>query len=169
MRDPNETRVLPALGVVRRPGLATFSVERDLVTNAAIERWLCTTSRTMRGWRAGLPQEPATGLTFEEADAYARWCGMRWPTEEEWEAAAAGALASTGLSDVGARGLCQLWEWTSTPMKNGTVVRGGPYRDRREQGGAVAHRSWEDTGGPDVAFRCVIEGEPTVMTRTRPG
>ena len=45
-----------------------------------------------RGLRvpAGAPDEPATGITIDEARQYAEWAGKRLPTMQEWEKAARG-------------------------------------------------------------------------------
>ena len=78
------------------------------------------------------PAEPVCHISFYEADAFARWAGMRLPTEFEWEIAAsslknAGAAGSNLLESrtyhprAGSRqtGLQQVfgdaWEWTSSP------------------------------------------------------
>ena len=82
---------------------------------------------TMNGIKEVDPAEPVCHVSFYEADAYARWCGARLPTEEEWEVAAV-RMPSRGtfLEDYvfrpqAARGegnqqmFGDVWEWTASP------------------------------------------------------
>lgn len=48
-------------------------------------RWMIY---TLSGWRELDPAEPVCHVSYYEAAAYARWRGMRLPTEFEWETAA---------------------------------------------------------------------------------
>jgi ergothioneine biosynthesis protein EgtB len=76
---------------------------------------------TLHGEHPLDPARPVTHLSLYEADAYARWCGARLPTEDEWEFAARLAGIEAGSLHPGAAagdGLAQMfgacWQWTSS-------------------------------------------------------
>jgi ergothioneine biosynthesis protein EgtB len=89
------------------------------------------------------PDAPVVHISYYEADAYARWCGRRLPTEAEWEAAAAAvpirgnfldselfqpvaaADAEAPLSQI----FGDVWEWTQSAYL--------PYPGYRPLPGAV--------------------------------
>jgi ergothioneine biosynthesis protein EgtB len=81
---------------------------------------------------------PVTHISYFEADAYARWAGMRLPTEAEWEVVArtqpvAGRFVDADLlqphSD-GVTGMQQVfgdvWQWTQSPYTAYPGYRAGP-------------------------------------------
>ena len=85
-------------------------------------------SHTLSGLRPIVDHEPVCHVSYFEADAFARWAGVRLPTESEWEIAS-GAVDPTqgsfvescvfhpGVAEAGA-GLQQMfgeaWQWTSS-------------------------------------------------------
>jgi ergothioneine biosynthesis protein EgtB len=97
---------------------------------------------TLAGEQALHPNAPVCHLSYYEADAFARWAGVRLPSEAEWEVAAAGMpLAGNLLNNEqlhprppgDASGLKQLfgdvWEWTASAY--------GPYPGFRPAQGAL--------------------------------
>ncbi len=72
------------------------------------------------------PHAPVTHLSHHEADAFARWTGLRLPTEPEWEVAArehplAGRYVDSGLCHPGADAgagpqqfFGDAWQWTQS-------------------------------------------------------
>ncbi len=84
------------------------------------------TEFTLAGEAPVDPAAPVTHLSYYEADAFARWCGQRLPTEAEWEVLAAeapmtGRFVEGGLLHPGAAGDGELqlygdaWQWTQSP------------------------------------------------------
>lgn len=82
---------------------------------------------TMNGMQAVEPNDPVCHISYYEADAFARWAGVRMPTESEWESASEhisieGNFAETGrFSPMAASpdgSLSQMfgdvWEWTNS-------------------------------------------------------
>ena len=64
---------------------------------------------------------PVRHISWYEADAYARWCGVRLPTEQEWEAAAVDPRMHNVADSV--------WQWTGSAYL--------PYPRFRPQPGAI--------------------------------
>jgi iron(II)-dependent oxidoreductase len=71
-------------------------------------------------------REPVQHVSFHEAEAYARWAGMRLPTEPEWEK----AVKTVGAVLEHAQGA--VWQWTSSFFEGYPGFRARPYKEYSE-------------------------------------
>jgi ergothioneine biosynthesis protein EgtB len=124
---------------------------------------------TLSGFRPVDESEPATHVSYFEADAYANWAGARLPTEFEWERAASDCLIEGNFveneafhpqpaaTSVQARDLHQMfgdvWEWTRSAYS--------PYPGYRAAPGALG-----EYNGKFMCNQYVLRGGSCATSRT---
>jgi iron(II)-dependent oxidoreductase len=117
--------------------LAAFEIDRTPVSNGAYINFMEDTGaeaptyweREGEGWvdatrgrRAPIdPAQPVIHVSWDQADAFARWAGKRLPSELEWEA------ARDHLDGLG-----HGWEWTSSGFLAYPGFEAFPYREYSE-------------------------------------
>jgi iron(II)-dependent oxidoreductase len=118
--------------------LEAFEIDRTPVTNGAYTEFMKATGAepptywerdgeggwlsTAMGRREPIAADhPVVHVSWNQADAFARWAGKRLPTEFEWEAAR-DQLDSTG----------QAWEWTSSHFLAYPDFEAFPYSEYSE-------------------------------------
>lgn len=115
-----------------QPGALVFTAPKDRVPLNDIGNWWTWTLGA--SWRHpagpnsnldGKDNHPVVAIAFEDAKAYAKWCGKRLPTEAEWEFAARGGLS------------CKRYAWgdefTPANKRMANTFQGDfPWRDTAE-------------------------------------
>jgi len=165
----------------RKVTLRNFAIDRHEVTQGEYQLYVDALpvakreAALPRGWTLGedghavfdpaLRDHPVIFVDWSQAAGYAAWAGKRLPTEDEWEAAAAGT-----------QGFAYPWgnEWR-TGMANGEEDAGGTlavesFPQARSPNGCVdlAGNAWEWTATledgtnikalPDGLFNAIIRG-----------
>lgn len=109
--------------------LPPFSIDRALVTNAEYAEYIRAEAVSPPEHWEGLdtsPSEPVQHVSFDDAEAYARWIGKRLPTEAEWEKAA--KLVGHELEHLHGA----VWQWTSSMFEGYPGFRFFPYKEYSE-------------------------------------
>lgn len=95
--------------------LPAYYIDKFEVTNAQYKKFCDETGRTpptdhfrIPGYFLDRPNDPVVGVSWEDAQAYAKWAQKRLPTEEEWEKAASWDAANKKKN---------IWPWGDKPDK----------------------------------------------------
>jgi sulfatase modifying factor 1 len=142
--------------LVRDVTLGRFAIARREVTVAEFAAFVAASGyRPVRGERfdlAGLgpADAPVTHVELADAHAYAAWAGLRLPTEDEWQVAAAAGLLERAEPLV--------WNWTASEHTDGitrfAILKGGAHF-------AASGSDWYLDGGPqppEVSVKLLLMG-----------
>lgn len=156
--------------LTRTVQLRQFAIDLVEVTNAQYAQFLLETGyrprrpeRFLEDWVDGRPaagreQAPVSHVDLTDARSYARWAGLRLPTEDEWQVAASAGLIS--------RARPMVWNLTDSEHTDGRT------RFCILKGGADFHNTasdWYFDGGPqppDVSAKYLIAGAGLARSRS---
>jgi len=145
--------------------LDTFYIDRTPVTNAEYLRFVRETQyRTPRyaeNERLNSPDQPVVGISYGDAQQFARWAGKDLPTEQQWEKAARGTDGRPypwGTDPPGASDAC----FDLDPLEGAPIVVGATLRNVSPFGvHDMCGNVWEWTSSPHMPgseFRIVRGG-----------
>ncbi len=145
--------------------LDTFYIDKMPVTNAEyfqfVQETKYRTPRYAEDERLNQPDQPVVGISYGDAQQFARWAGKDLPTEQQWEKAARGTDGRPypwGSDPPGASDACfDLDPEGGAPVAVGTALRNVSPFGVHDMCGNV----WEWTASPHKAgseFRIVRGG-----------
>lgn len=191
-----EYRVFVDAGGYERPALwAPIVAGGDTLAWAqAMERFVDRTGRPGPStWEAGDYRDgeddyPVSGVSWYEADAYARFRELELPTAPHWQRALAKAmlpwlLPASNFGQIGPRAVSEghamsfvaafdlagnVREWTSTRLGDGRVILGGSWNDPYYVAGTEDASAPADDRSPGNGIRLALTmDEPDASDRVR--